>query len=478
MNTVTRVDAAVIGAGPAGLSCAVRLVDSGRSVAVFEAGSAPGGLARSLPMFGQTVDLGPHRFFSADRIVVDHWKRFAGADPTLVHRLTRIRYENRFFRYPIEPLDALKNLDWLDAAAALASYARERVRVRPEPRTFEDWVVSRFGRRLFDMFFRTYTEKVWGIPCSRIDADWASQRIRALSLGGVVKAALRPDRGRSHKTLVDQFAYPKGGSGRVYERMTDWVRERGGRVELSSPVRRVLLDGDGGARGVELANGAIVEAGSVVSTMPLTTLVTGLPDAPAEVRAAAGKLRFRNTILVYVEVDGPNPFPDNWIYVHDPDVRHGRITNFRNWCPSLVGDATTTVLCLEYWCFDDDDLWSWSDEKLASLARSELERSGLVPRGATRRTQVLRLRRSYPVYEIGYREQVELLRDYLRTIPRLLAIGRYGAFKYNNQDHSILMGLLAATQIITGRDQDLWAVNSDSAYQESAEVRGLFPDAR
>ena len=464
----------IIGAGPAGLSCAVKLADHGTPVHVFEASPHVGGLTRSLSLWGQTVDLGPHRFFSSDRIVNEHWRRFVGGGFTLVNRLTRILYDRRLFRYPIEPRDAFHNLDLADVARSIASYGYRRLRPIPSPKTFEDWVTNRFGSHLFALFFKTYSEKVWGIPCARIDADWAAQRIKKLSLTEAVKSAVLGNRG-GHKTLVDQFAYPTGGAGVVYQRMAEHVRAKGGQVQLSAPVRQVLQDETGAVCGLELQDGSRHLSPRVVSTMPLTLMVKGLRGVPAEVQQACDRLRFRNTVLVYLEVDSPSLFPDNWIYVHAPEVQHGRITNFRNWSPSLSGGRPTTILCMEFWCFDQDALWTRDDAALGAQAERELRQVALLPPGRqVLGTHVVRLQRSYPVYEVGYAEHLRRVQAWVDQVPGLLAIGRYGAFKYNNQDHSILMGLLAATELLSGSPQHLWDVNTDSTYLESAEVQRLF----
>lgn len=464
----------IIGAGPAGLSCAVKLVDQGRPVHVFEASPHVGGLTRSMPLWGQTVDLGPHRFFSSDRIVNEHWRRFVGDEFTVIDRLTRILYDGRLFRYPIEPLDAFRNLDLADVFRSIVSYGYRRARPIHAPKTFEDWVTNRFGAHLFGLFFKTYSEKVWGIPCARIDADWAAQRIKKLSLTEAVRAALLGNRG-AHKTLVDQFAYPTGGAGVPYQRMAAHVRAKGGQIHLQAPVRQVLQDETGAVHGVELKDGARHLSRHVVSTMPLTFMVKGLRDVPAQVQQACDRLSYRNTVLVYLEVDSPSVFPDNWIYVHAPEVEHGRITNFRNWSPSLHGDRPTTILCMEFWCFDADAFWRRDDAAIGTQAVQELRQIALLPRGTrVLGTHVHRIHRSYPVYEVGYLEHLRRVQAWLEQVPGLLAIGRYGAFKYNNQDHSILMGLLAATELLTGTPQRLWEVNADSTYQESAEVERLF----
>jgi protoporphyrinogen oxidase len=456
----------VIGAGPAGLSCAVQLVDRGVPVQVFEASPYVGGLTRSMSLWEQTVDLGPHRFFSSDRIVTDHWRRFVGDDFAVVNRLSRILYDGRLFKYPIEPLDAARHLDLADAARAVASYAYARARPIAEPKTFEDWVTNRFGSHLFRLFFKTYSEKVWGISCARIDADWAAQRIKKLSLSETIRAAVLGNRDR-HLTLVHRFMYPHGGAGSVYERMAEHVRAKGGRVRLSTPVKRVLRGATGAVRGVELKDGSTELAPRVVSTMPLTLMVKGLEGVPAGVQQACDRLTYRNTVLVYLEVDSASLFPDNWIYVHSPQVQHGRVTNFRNWSPRLYRGRPTTILCVELWCFDHDALWARDDAELSAQAERELRQIALLqPALRVLNRHVLRLHKSYPVYETGYSRHLEQIQGWLDAVPGLLPIGRYGAFKYNNQDHSILMGLLAATELLTGRSQRLWSVHTDQRYAE------------
>jgi protoporphyrinogen oxidase len=461
----------VIGAGPAGLTAAHQLAKAGAYVTLFEAGNEVGGLARSFDLWGQRVDCGPHRFFSSDKIVNDFFKEIVGDDFTLVNRLTRIYYRNKFFFYPLQPMNALSNLPVPTIFSILWSYAKQRLQPIANPITFEEWVINRFGKKLFGIFFKNYSEKLWGIPCSKIDADWAAQRIKKLSLWEAMKGAFVGNKGNKHKTLVDQFAFPKNGTGMLYERMAEQFQNQKGKLNLSSPVKRILQNEKGEASGVELINGEIFHADIVISTMPLTTMVKGLQHAPANVKMACDKLYFRNTILVYVEVDNKNLFPDNWIYVHSPEVIHGRITNFRNWCPSLYKDKSTSILCLEYWCFENDEIWKSSETEMGKLAESELRKLNLISANdKVLNSKLLHIPKCYPVYETGYAKHVSVIQTYLETIPNLLVIGRYGAFKYNNQDHSILMGLLAAKQIITNNNQHLWNINTDDDYQEEGKV--------
>ena len=470
---------AVIGAGPAGMTAAYALARGGAHVEVFEADDAVGGLSRTIELWGQRVDLGPHRFFSSDPRVDRAWRRMVGDDCRPVDRLTRIYYRQRFLRYPLQPANALWNLGPWEAARCLASYAKQQLRPATKPddgETFESWVQGRFGRRLFEIFFKTYSEKLWGIPCSELDADFATQRIKRFSLGEAIRGAAGLGRQR-HKTLVDQFAYPTRGAGMVYERMARGVRRRGGRVHLECPVRRVMHD-ERRVYGLELEGGGRRHFERVVSTMPLTLLVEGLGEPPRPVREALAELTFRNTILVYLHVAGSELFPDQWLYVHSPELKAGRITNFRNWVPELYGAARSSILALEYWCYDGEPIWSEPDADLFERAVREIRSIRLIPNAPLLGGHVIRLHRSYPVYRRGYKQPLGRVAEYLKTFRGLTPIGRYGSFKYNNQDHSILMGLLAAENILRERNHDLWAVNTDyDAYQEEAEAEEVLAAA-
>jgi protoporphyrinogen oxidase len=465
---------AVIGAGPAGMTAAYQLTKGGAEVEVFEASPFVGGLSRTHELWGQKVDLGPHRFFSKDPLVNDVWQAVVGDDCRWVDRLTRIYYKRRFFYYPLQPLNALWNMGFVEAARSMLSYFKEKVSPSypaDERPTFESWVVGRFGRRLFEMFFKSYTEKLWGMPCAELDADFATQRIKKFSMGEAIKSALGIGRG-AHKTLVDRFAYPTGGTGMVYERMAQFVREHGGQVHLGSPVRRVLHDGRR-VRGLQLADGRMGTFDHVVSTMPLTLLVEGLDVVPDDVVRAVASLTYRNTILVYLHVDGADLFPDQWLYVHSPDLATGRVTNFRNWVPELYGEKETSILALEYWCYDHDALWNEPNAALTARAAAEMRSTGLIGNAAVLDGYVVRIGRSYPVYRQGYKEHLACIETFLDTFHGLTAIGRYGAFKYNNQDHSILMGVLAAENILYHAGHNLWAVNTDYDYQEAARIDQL-----
>ncbi|MAT70125.1 MAG: hypothetical protein CMJ58_11460 [Planctomycetaceae bacterium] len=470
---------AVIGAGPAGMTAAFVLTKSRAKVDVYEASDQVGGLSRSLHLWDQIVDLGPHRFFSRDRRVNSLWLEVVGRDYVMVPRLTRILYRGKYFQYPLQAMDALQRLGLLEATRCVASYGAARFKQQKDcSESFESWVTNRFGRRLYEIFFRNYSEKLWGIPCSELDSDFAAQRIRKLSLGAAIKQlAVRPQKNK-HRTLVDRFAYPNGGTGAVYERMAEMVNERGGSVHLGAPVKRVVT-ASGRVRGIELYSGNVVSCDDVISSMPLSSLISRLNDAPEHIREDAQRLTYRNTILVYLEIAGEIDSRDNWIYVQDPGLTVGRITNFRNWSPSLYGDSPNTILSLEYWCDSGDELWHRSDHELVCLGASEFRASRLASDGANvLRSHVVRIPRSYPVYQRGYKDILRPIQDFIRNVEGLQAIGRYGAFKYNNQDHSILMGILAAENVAAGSAHDLWQVNSDfDDYQEACRIEetGLVP---
>lgn len=464
---------AVIGAGPAGLTAAYRLQQRGADVTVFEASDAVGGLARTIDLWGHRVDLGPHRFFSKDKRVNGLWNEILGQDYRLVERQTRIYYDGRFFQYPLEIANVLRNLGAGEIARSIASFARQKFAPEFSPQrrdSFESWVVSQFGRRLYEMFFKSYSEKLWGIPCAELDADFAAQRIKRFNLAEAMLAATGFAR-RQHATIVEQFAYPKGGSGELYVRLANRFAAAGGRLRLSQRVGRVLADGER-VNGLLLEQGTMIPFDHIVSTMPLTLLLEGLQGVPAEILETSRALRFRSTILVYLKVESPNLFSDQWLYIHEPEVAIGRVTNFRNWVPELYGSLDSTVLALEYWAYPNDELWLTSDAELIQRAMTESRKLSLIPETVEISAgHVVRLPRCYPVYARGYKATLSPIIRYLDTIDNLWPIGRYGSFKYNNQDHSILMGLLAAENILQGGRHDLWSINTDyEDYQEDGEL--------
>jgi protoporphyrinogen oxidase len=461
---------AVLGAGPAGLTAGYVLSRADRPVVVCEAGAQVGGLARTVVRDGYRFDLGGHRFFTKSREVQDLWHEVLGDELLLRARLSRIFWRGRFIDYPLRLQDVVRKVGPVELARCAASYGASRARVaRRDAETFEEWVCDRFGRRLFELFFRSYTEKVWGVPTSEIRAEWAAQRIRTLSFARVVRAALLNDGAQVH-SLIEQFHYPRLGPGQMWEAMAAEIVGAGGELRLGARVRRIEL-GPGGVVAVT-AGDERLRCSHAISSLPLRDVVAlADPPPPAGVLAAARGLRYRDFVTVALVVDGEDLFSDNWIYVHDPGVRVGRIQNFRAWSEAMVPDPATTCVGLEYFCFEGDELWSADDEALVALATGELEQIGLAGAGRVRAGHVVRVPKAYPIYDAQYEARVRTIRDWIATVPNLQQIGRNGLHRYNNSDHSMLTALRAVENVCDGGSHDLWAVNSDGVYHEEAEVR-------
>jgi protoporphyrinogen oxidase len=466
---------AVIGAGPAGITAAYKLsaeLKTGRvtHLDVYEISSHIGGLSKSLEMWDQTVDLGPHRFFSHDPKINSLWLEVVEKEYDIVNRQTRIFYKNTFFDYPIQASNALKGLGFFEAVLCVLSYLKQLVFPYKNADTFESWVSNRFGKRLYRIFFKTYSEKLWGISCDQLDSDFASQRIKKLSLFEAVKNALFQGKNNQHATLVDQFAYPLKGTGSVYTKMAEKIKANGGQIHLNTGVEKVITSGRV-ITGLELNNGKVIEYDKVISSMPLSLLVSRLPETPYNIKELAHSLKFRNTILVYLSVDKTELFSDQWLYIHSADLKMGRITNFRNWVPELYGNHNESILCLEYWCNFEDPEWQMDDDSYIAMGTEEISKTGLIGNGKVIAGKVVRIPRCYPVYFKGYKDKLKPIEEYLDTIENLQVIGRYGAYKYNNQDHSILMGIIAAENVFADKKNELWKINTDyETYQESSVI--------
>ena len=566
----------IIGAGPAGLSAARVLSENGYSVEIFELDSQVGGMSKSIELFSQIVDIGPHRFFSKDKRLNDFWHSHTNGEYEKVSRLTRIFYNRKFFYYPLRGFDALFKLGFLESALCVFSYIKAKISPFKGD-SFESWVANAFGYRLYSIFFKSYTEKLWGIKCSELDADFAAQRIKGLNLYEAIKSAFFGGGGKKHKTLVDEFSYPKKGCGVVYENMKQEIIKRGGVVHCGVEVLGIKTQGKK-AVGIHTNKGEF-SGDIVISTAPFRDMVLSLNELDSSVKEMAGRLKFRNTILVYVEVknsalsehsadfgdfeatadlksssapkqakrcerseagffrkspknyESPTAIPrileeekeawrknadndrnnvrivdekcglqgksqgsylsgndrrdfsqlphlsqqaalfkDNWIYVHSKDTQTGRITNFANWTKDLQCGQDSAILCLEYWANDDEALWNLDDNALSEMAKRDLLESKLVADSSLiKNTSVLKIHKSYPVYEKGYKDNLHKIYKALDSFTDLYFIGRNGSFKYNNQDHSILMGLMCADKIL-GKECDLWHINTDYDYQEGGKA--------
>jgi protoporphyrinogen oxidase len=476
MNDQQTPRTVVIGAGPAGLTAAWWLARRGVLPLVLESDAQVGGLARTVEYKGYRFDIGGHRFFTKVGPVERLWKSMIGGDFLRRPRLSRIYYNQRFFDYPLKPMNALRGLGIINSFLVLLSYLWIQVSpIRPE-HSFEDWVSNRFGRRLYRIFFKTYTEKVWGIPCDKIGAQWAAQRIKGLSLLTAVKdmllRSLRKGGSTQIKTLIEEFEYPRLGPGMMWDAFDAEITRQGGRVDLRSPVTRLEHAG-GRITAIEYAHDGAphrVSVDRVISTMPLRQLIHALsPAAPDAVRAAADGLHYRDFLTIALIIDQPSLFPDNWIYVHDPSVKLGRIQNFKNWSPEMVPDGNMTCLGLEYFCFEGDGLWTMSDRALLDLGGREIAQIGLLGGGKVVDGTVVRMPKAYPVYDEGFIDALAVVRQYLDGFSNLQVAGRNGMHKYNNQDHSMVTALLAVQNLL-GEHHDVWAVNADDDYHEESHV--------
>jgi protoporphyrinogen oxidase len=453
---------AVIGAGPAGLAAGHALCKAGLRPLILERTDKVGGLSRTESYKGFLFDVGGHRFYTRNAEVWQLWQELLGDDFVKVQRLSRIHYNGRFFRYPLQPVDTMRQLGLWESARVASSYAAARIHPYSHPASFEQWTVNRFGRRLYEIFFKSYTEKVWGIPCDQIAADWADLRIGNLSLSKAVRNAWFGQRGI--KSLIEEFHYPVLGPGMIWARLLLMIQATGGEVRLESEV--IGLNHEGRRiRGLTLrSNGALekIDCTQVITSMPLADLVLRLqPEPPAEVQQAARRLGYRGFIMVGLILDRADLFPDNWIYVHSPGVRVGRVQNFRNWSRALIPNSSQTSIGMEYFCNAGDDMWNRSDAELIRLACGEFATLGLGRNAGVEDGTVVRETAAYPLYARGYQRDVQTIREYLRRFENLQTIGRNGTHRYNNQDHSMLAGMLAARNVL-GETNDLWSVNPDA----------------
>jgi protoporphyrinogen oxidase len=475
--------AVIVGAGPAGLTAAYELSKKGQRVVVLEADPQyVGGISRTVEYHGYRFDIGGHRFFSKSREVEDLWTEILGADMLERPRSSKIFYRGKFYSYPLKPLEAFLQLGVMESALCVLSFLKARLKPVRHPKSFEDWVVNEFGARLFRIFFKTYTEKVWGMSCKEISADWAAQRIKGLTLGGAIKNALLPqrkpkDRKQMVKTLIGTFRYPRLGPGMMWEACAKKVRALGGEVLTGRSVVACRFDvaSSTWTASAQAADGATEEfhGEHLISSMPMRQLVGQIEPrlADAAVRSA-NSLRYRDFLTVGLILRERNRFPDNWIYIHDPNVKMGRIQNYKSWSPEMVPNSNYCCYGLEYFCFEGDGLWTMRDADLIALGAKELEQVGLGKAADVVDGCVIRQPKAYPVYDDDYEQHVGIVRRALDTHCRNLhLVGRNGMHKYNNQDHAMMTALLAARNILAGENKyDVWSVNEDGEYHESGRA--------
>jgi len=459
--------ALVLGAGPAGLAAALELVRNNHRVIVFERDDVVGGISKTIEHHGYRFDMGGHRFFTKHPDVDAWWQSTLKSDFIRTTRLSRIYYNRHFFRYPIAIKDALHNAGIGPAFLWFLSFLRYKIRpIRPE-KNFADWVTNRFGKRLFETFFKSYTEKVWGIPTTELSAEWAVQRIKGLSLWEAVRNAIFQPKAKA-TSLIEEFNYPKYGPGMMYEAVAETIKAAGGTILTGCRVTAIRRQ-NGAVTGIEVTqNGVKTEyaADVVVSTIPLPDTLTLLFPGDPDVEAAARNMRFRDFISVNLILDKAEVFPDTWIYVHDPSVKMGRIQNFKNWSPVMSPTPAHSPIGCEYFCTANDAFWNTPDAELLKLAATELKAIGLGGDAAIKDGCVCRVRNAYPMYTGAYREAVAFAQKRLAEIVNLQVAGRGGMFRYNNMDHSILSGWLASRKLM-GQDCNPWDANIDAEYHEA-----------
>ena len=475
------VDVAIIGAGPAGLTAAYLLSKQGLSVTVIEKDPVyVGGISRTVEHKGFRFDIGGHRFFSKSQEVVALWNEILPDDFIQRPRMSRIYYEGKFYSYPLRAFEALGNLGIIRSTLCMASFGWAKLFPKKDVKSFEDWTINQFGHKLYSIFFKTYTEKVWGMPCDEMSADWAAQRIKGLSLGAAVIDGLkrslglnkRPNDGMETKTLLETFRYPRQGPGMMWNAARDKIVAMGNGVAMDTSLKQLRFDDVTQRWNMQTVtgNGAVanINAAHVISSAPMRELAGRIYPLPATLPSAMN-LNYRDFLTVALMIKSDDLFPDNWIYIHDDKVKVGRVQNFRSWSPEMVPDPELACVGLEYFCFEGDGLWSMSDDDLVALATKEMAILGLCDPETVVGGAVVRQEKAYPVYDETYRDNVEVMRVELEeTYPTLHMVGRNGMHRYNNQDHAMMTAMLTVKNIIAGRRvYDIWNVNEDAEYHES-----------
>ena len=474
---INKIETLIIGAGPAGLTAAWELNKHNKKALIVELDDKVGGISRTVESNGWRFDIGGHRFFTKVDEVYDIWDEMLGAEDFLLRpRMSRIYYNQKFFDYPLKASNALLNLGVIEAVRCVLSYLYVQIRPPKDQTNFEGWVAARFGWRLYNIFFKTYTEKVWGIEATKIGADWASQRIKNLSLWKAIINSFFPNRSKEViTTLIDEFKYPKLGPGMMWEKASEKLRGKGFEILFKSGVKEIIKDSDNDSYRVSLFSGDTLECKYILSSMPLAHLPKTIKPSPSdEVLEAGNKLKFRDFLSVALITEQEDAFPDNWIYIHEPNVKVGRVQNYGSWSPFMVKDGKT-CLGLEYFVNEGDALWKMKDEDLIQLAIKELEQLGLVPKETLGEGYVVRMPKAYPVYDLDYSKNVELIKDWIQKKHKnIYPIGRNGMHKYNNQDHSMVTAIQSVRNIL-GESNDIWSINVEDDYHEESSTGRAAP---
>ena len=457
----------VLGGGPAGLTAAYLLARQGKAVIVVESSDQLGGIARTTVRDGYRFDLGGHRFFTKVKEVDDLWHEIMKEEFLKRPRQSRIYWNDKFLEYPLQGVDVIKKLGPVELMRCGLSYLWAAVKPKGREDTFEQWVSNRFGKRLYGHFFKTYTEKLWGVPANEIRAEWAAQRIKGLSFFSAAKAAFFGNRGDKIKSLISEFNYPRFGPGQMWEEMASDIKAHGGEIRLNAPVTKLVTNDEGIVTEV-IAGGQTLTPSYVISSLPLrATVGIAEPEAPVEVRDAARGLRYREFLTVLLVITGDDLFPDNWIYIHQPGVRVLRIQNFKSWSPWMVPNDEDASIGMEYFCFEGDDFWNMDDDDLVKMAAQEIEKLKLAKAADVKFGFVERVHKAYPIYDEKYAERVQTIRGWLETSTKnLTQVGRNGLHRYNNSDHSMLTAMRAVDNITLGTHHDIWSVNVESVYHE------------
>ncbi len=471
----------IIGAGPAGLTAAYELKKFGKDSVILEADTQVGGISKTVCYEGNRFDIGGHRFFSKVPYINQVWDEILEEEFLTRDRLSRILYNKHFFDYPLKPVNALLGLGLVDAASVILSYGKTKFLTWPKKpdENFEQWVINRFGYKLYEIFFKTYTEKVWGIPCKSISADWASQRIKNFSLGEAIKNAFvnsgKNKDGEIITTIINQFKYPRLGPGMMWEHCQGFLEREGSPTLLQNRVTQIRhKNGEVFEVSAKDAQGnpTHFSGDQFISSMPLREMILSLdPLPPNKVVEAAKKLRYRDYFTVVLLVDRKDVFPDNWIYIHTPQVKLGRIQNYKNWSEDMVKDTRLTTLGLEYFLWEKDEEWNWPNQRLIDLGIKECIEIGIIQPNEVLDGTIVRMKKAYPVYDMDYAQNLEIIKRYLAGFKNLQTIGRNGLHRYNNQDHSMLTGIYAARNIF-GNKHNVWSVNTEMDYHEKGELKG------